>query len=422
MSYSHLNQLSLSLDHNLFSTKLINTSNLLIIQDLDGVCMQLVKNPLDRVIEYSYVKAIEMLAGNFFVLTNGEHIGKFGVNSIIDKAASLADVSETAYLAGLGAGGVQWQDIRGNIAYPGVTEAELNFLSKIPDFLRNKLYDFCQLHAPFLSAKTIERALDAVVLDNLVSPTVNLNTFFSLLQSQPEIYIKLQETVKGLMDELLAEAKAQNLGDSFFVHYAPNLGRNDQGIEIMRPATLTDSGTTDFQFMLRGALKEAGVLYLLNYYYFLRTGKHPLGKEFSPREVSFEHNDLLNLISANFTSEDMPMIMGVGDTVNSQVAIEDGEKVVRRGGSDRNFLQLIQDIGKRYKTDNIITYVDSSQGEVKNRKPIKVSYVNDTPEVIEGPGHPEDIYDPLKINLVFPEGHQQYCQFLINIAQKRINN
>ena len=83
---------------------------------------------------------------------------------------------------------------------------------------------------------------------------------------------------------------------------------------------------------------------------------------------------------------------------------------------DRNFLQLIQDIGKRYNTDNIVTYVDSSQGEVKNRRPIKVSSVDGNPTVVEGVGHPEDNEDPLDVNLVFPEGHTQYCQFFSHLA------
>ena len=221
------------------------------------------------------------------------------------------------------------------------------------------------------------------------------------------------------MDEFLAIAEVEGLGDSFFVHYAPNLGRDEQGLEIMRPATMEDSGTTDFQFMLKGAVKEAGVLFLLNYYYFSRTGEYPLGKDFNPRQVSFHHDDLLKLVRDNFAPEHMPMIVGVGDTVNSQVTIENGDKVVKRGGSDRNFLQLIQDIGRQYHTDNVIAYVDSSQGEVKNRKQVKISYVNDTPKVEEGPEHPDDVDEPLKINLVFPKGYQQYCDFFMNIANHR---
>jgi len=75
--------LSLSVEHELLAQKLIKTKNKLIIQDLDGVCMGLVKNPLDRVIDWQYVMATKKLENHFFVLTNGEHIGLRGVNKII---------------------------------------------------------------------------------------------------------------------------------------------------------------------------------------------------------------------------------------------------------------------------------------------------------------------------------------------------
>ena len=150
MSDFRLSNLSLSVDYSLFSTKLINTKNLLIIQDLDGVCMGLVKNPLNRVIDYDYVKATQKLAGHFFVLTNGEHIGTFGVNGIIDKSASKAGIEQPSYLPGLAAGGVQWQDNNGNVNYPGVSDTELAFLKQIPDFFQQKLTEFCEQEVPFL--------------------------------------------------------------------------------------------------------------------------------------------------------------------------------------------------------------------------------------------------------------------------------
>lgn len=92
MTYSNLNQFSLSLNHDLCAEKLINTKNKLIIQDLDGVCMGLVKNPLHRVIDFNYVKAARNLHNHFYVLTNGEHIGKFGVNHIIEKSAPNPEI------------------------------------------------------------------------------------------------------------------------------------------------------------------------------------------------------------------------------------------------------------------------------------------------------------------------------------------
>ncbi|MEA5470090.1 glucosylglycerol 3-phosphatase, partial [Spirulina sp. 06S082] len=45
-----LSQSSFSLKHDELAQVLTQTKNLLIIQDLDGVCMGLVKDPLTRVI------------------------------------------------------------------------------------------------------------------------------------------------------------------------------------------------------------------------------------------------------------------------------------------------------------------------------------------------------------------------------------
>ncbi len=418
MSYSNLHQLSLSLNHDLCVKKLISTENKLIIQDLDGVCMGLVKNPLHRIIDFNYVKAARKLHNHFYVLTNGEHIGKFGVNHIIEKASPDPNIvkEEGYYLSGLAGGGVQWQDNYGNISYPGVKPEELEFLSAIPQIFEEKLRDFCRNQASFLSQKTVNEALEAVILVNQVSPTINLNTFFPLLADHPHLYLNLQKEVKSLMDELLDKAIKNGLKGSFFLHLAPNLGRDEGGEEIMGEASENDSGTTDFQFMLKGAVKEAGVLYILNHYYYLHTGKYPLGKDFMPQQAPHDHQQLVNLVVDNFSPESMPLIMGVGDTVNSQVSWENGKKIIKRGGSDRNFLQLIQDIGKAFNSDNIIVYVDSSGGEVKNRKPIKVENINGDLMVTEGIAHPDDPYEPLNVNFVFPEGHRQYCQFFQKIV------
>ena len=81
-----LSDQTLSLQHDAFIQVLAHTENLLIIQDLDGVCMRLVKDPLSRVIDLPYVEATKAFDGQFFVLTNGEHIGKRGVNGIIERA------------------------------------------------------------------------------------------------------------------------------------------------------------------------------------------------------------------------------------------------------------------------------------------------------------------------------------------------
>ncbi|MEM8545856.1 MAG: glucosylglycerol 3-phosphatase, partial [Cyanobacteria bacterium P01_H01_bin.119] len=117
-----LHQQAMSLQHDSLVDVLANTDNLLIIQDLDGVCMGLVNDPLNRVIETDYVAAVRSLEGHFYVLTNGEHIGQRGVNSIVERAFGDGEQvkAEGLYLPGLAAGGVQWQDRFGQVSHPGV--------------------------------------------------------------------------------------------------------------------------------------------------------------------------------------------------------------------------------------------------------------------------------------------------------------
>ncbi|NEO28104.1 MAG: glucosylglycerolphosphate phosphatase, partial [Kamptonema sp. SIO4C4] len=281
------------------------------------------------------------------------------------------------------------------------------------------LQNFFSQQTCVLDDSVLQHCIDTAVVDNKVSPTANLNIFYEHLSHQPQVYMELQQAMHQLMQQLLAEAAKQGLGESFFVHYAPNLGRDEQGLEILRPATPTDSGTTDFQFMLRGAIKEAGVLAILNRYYGQRTGHYPLGEGFSVRETPKDHQALLEMVKGNFDPEQMPLMVGVGDTVNSTVIEENGTLDVRRGGSDRNFLQLIQDIGKAFDTGNLVVYIDSSGGEVKNRKPIKVVENNGTPQAVEGPGDSRDTDDPLTLNVVFPQGHRQYIELFCQAAQNR---
>jgi glucosylglycerol 3-phosphatase len=417
-----LHQDSLSLRHTELVDLLANTENLLVIQDLDGVCMGLVRDPLQRTIDREYVKATTAFYNHFFVLTNGEHVGKRGVNGIVEKA--FGDASEVKqqglYLPGLAAGGVQWQDRFGNLSHPGVSEAEWDFLQAVPQQMATRLRQFLQKQQGILSAEEIETCVEACVLDNIASPTANLNTAFDKLHAYPDIYAALQQDMQALMAELLQDASRRGLGDSFFVHYAPNLGKDSQGNEVMQLASGSESGTTDFQFMLRGAIKEAGVLVMLNYYYFLRTGRYPLGKDFNARTAPKTHAELLQTVQDNFDANLMPLMVGVGDTVTSKVEWENDRWVPRRGGSDRNFLQLVQDIGKQSQQGNIIVYVDSSGGEVKNRKPLKLEQdENQSWYVIEGPGDRRDVSDPLQLNVVFPNGHQQYVLAFQQAAQKR---
>jgi len=418
MFHPLLKEITPSLNHKKLANILINHENILIIQDLDGVCMGLVKDPLTRTIDPNYVRATKALAGHFYVLTNGEHIGKRGVNPIIERAFGDADfVKKNAlYLPGLGAGGVQWQDRDGHISHPGVTEKELAFLAQVPKRIKHVLESFFEEQETSLSALEIEQGIEASVLNNMASPTANLNTLYEKLQASPAIYAALQTTMQKLMETLLTEANANGLGNSFFVHYAPNLGRDQQGKEMLRPVAENDSGTTDFQFMIRGAIKEAGVLGILNRYYYQRTGNYPLGETFNVRNAPNDYSELLALVKNNFDPNLMPIIVGVGDTVNSSVTEVNGKLEAKRGGSDRAFLQLIQDIHPQ----NIVVYIDSSGGEVKNRKPVQIqTTATGEKEVVELPTDPRDTADPLTLHVIFPHGYSEYINFFQTIARNR---
>ena len=416
-----LHQQMFSLDHAAWVDLLATTENLLIIQDLDGVCMGLVKDPLDRVVEIGYLEATQSFDGHFYVLTNGEHTGKRGMNGIVERSLGGAELAQLGryYLPGLAAGGVQWQTRAGEISHPGVSEAELAFLAAVPEKIGDRLRQFFAPYPDLLSGAALEQAIQASVLDNMASPTANLNTFHGLLDGHRELYTDLQHAMRGLMEDLLHDAARQGLEGSFFVHYAPNHGRGPNGKEIPWFSQGSESGTTDFQFMLRGAIKEAGVLALLNRYYAARTGHYPLGESFSVRQAPHSHGELLNLVVQNFVPALMPTLVGVGDTVTSVVVTEDGQPVAKRGGSDRNFLHLIQAIGQRFDTGNLVTYVDSSGGELKNRKALRLEERSGTSVVVEGPGDAHDEDDPLMLNVVFPGGYRQYCQAFQTAAARR---
>ena len=414
-----LHQTSFSLDHETLIDILANRENILIIQDLDGVCMGLVKDPLTRKIDVRYLKATQSFDGHFFVLTNGEHIGKRGVKGIVERAFDDVDLvkQQGFYLPGLAGGGVQWQDRYGNVSHPGVSDREMAFLEAVPNQVKDSLKEFFQQHDRGFSKKELETYIQATVLDNKVSPTINLNVFHEVLKDN-NIYVKLQQAMEELSQNMLEEARSIGLDNSFFIHFAPNLGRDEKGKEIIQPASENDSGTTDLQFMLRGAIKEAGVPFILNHYYYLRTGDYPLGKDFNSRKAPQNNADLLTLIKDNFDAEIMPTIIGVGDTITSKAQQNGNELIFRRGGSDRGFLELIQEVGKELNTENLVLYVDSSGGELKNRKALKLN--EQKTEVIEGIGDARDTDDPLTLNVVFPGGYQQYTEVFQEAANRRV--
>jgi len=428
MTFSHpvLQDSPNSLAWERFEGAIATTENVLIVQDLDGVCMGLVRDPLTRTLDPAYLHAARSLAGHFYVLTNGEHTGRRGVNAIAAAALGEAMAREGLYLPGLAAGGVQWQDRWGQIAYPGTDPAELDFLAAVPERLTAMLRGF---FAPILAQQpavmtpeTLEACVAAGVLDNGASPTANLNGFYEALgPEQLEIYRRLQGAIAAFLEQLLDEAAAQGFSQSFFVHYAPNLGRDRRDRERLWLGEVRDgqgtAGTTDFQFMLTGAVKEAGVLDLLNRYYRDRTGVAPLGDQFNGRNAPRTLDDLLKLARDRFDPAHFPLLIGVGDTVTSLWDETSDPPVIRRGGSDRNFLTLIQRLGEALDRPTIIAYVDSSGGEVKNRRPVLLNETRD--RVLSGPGDPRDLEDPLRLDLIFPDGHRQYIHHFRRAAQHR---
>ena len=77
--------------------QLISSKNVLFIQDIDGVCIPLVKDPMKRELELKYIYAVKEFAEEFFVLTCGEHEGPRGVNRIIER--SLKSTNEPKNLS-----------------------------------------------------------------------------------------------------------------------------------------------------------------------------------------------------------------------------------------------------------------------------------------------------------------------------------
>jgi len=406
-----------STDHTALLAHLVNSERLLIIQDLDGVCMDLVNDPLTRRLELDYLQAASALEGAFYVLTNGEHIGRRGVNTLVERCCAPLDPrAEGLYLPGLAAGGVQFQDARGTVSHPGVSDAELAFLAEVPAQARAWLSDLLHADPFFLPAERIAPLVDTCVLDNPVSPTLNLNMAFHALRERPGLFSRLQLRAAEWCAALLARAESANLGDAFFVHLAPNLGSDARG-ERLKPAEGDSAGTTDFQFMLRGGVKEVGVLVLLNRYYHRQTGHHPLGEAFNARTAPRGHEALMALAEAHFDPTLMPRLLGVGDTITASRLASTGEIV--RGGSDRGFLSLIQDLDARFDSGNVVAFVDSSGGEITRPKV-------HTRHLPHAPAHAlagiSDADDPLRLNAIFPGGYRQYTAFFTRLAAARPGN
>ena len=199
-------------------------ANPLIVQDLDGVCMDLVNDPLTRTPGSPLVEAAAQMHGRFVVLTNGEHEGKRGVNRLVE--AALGDdraKREGLYLPvsrGLASSWITMEPCPtqgqrcGNGLFgsaAGPLEAELK--ARLPALM------------PQLSPVQLQSAIQQAVLDTQVSPTINLNGLFGYCGDDVQLQRQLQLMLQELMDALLNLAEQAGLGSSFFSTLPP-MGRD----------------------------------------------------------------------------------------------------------------------------------------------------------------------------------------------------
>tara|TARA_B100000427_G_scaffold95408_1_gene78607 strand:- start:381 stop:1580 length:1200 start_codon:yes stop_codon:yes gene_type:complete len=383
---------------------IINEQNILIVQDLDGVCIPLVQDPLQREINKEYVKDVSRLREKFAVLTCGEHEGKRGVNRLVEKALdSKTTAKENGfYLPGLAACGVEYQDRFSNLSHPGLKDNEINFLAEVPKMMRSMLTNELKKFLPNLSNEKRNKLIDVAVCDTRFTPTLNFNEIFSYVKNDFQKVKDLQLIMGKIMNDLLEESKNFGLDNSFYLHLMPNLGIRD-GREIMKYSTQNEFGTTDIQFIIKGAIKEAGLLFLLNKYIANKTGVYPFGENFNVRNAPKTHAQLIKLCRDKIPHEQMPLLVGVGDTVTSVKDNKDNSWL--RGGSDRGFLTLIQRLGESYKKDNQVVFVNSCNEQVLRPR------INGTD--MKGVSDPND---DLKFNMIINDGPKEYIEWFKQLA------
>ena len=388
--------------------KIALAENILIIQDIDGVCIPLVKDPLKRELEQKYIYAAASLKDEFAVLTCGEHEGRRGVNRIVERSMQRSgyDIAKDGlYLPGLAACGVELQDNHGNVSHPGLTEEEINFLRLVPEKMAILLQLRLKELIPTLKVEEADQLIKVAINDTRFTPTINLNEILGISPNDLNLNLKLQSMMIEIMNEILKEADRKELGESFHLHMMPNLGKSN-GKEIMKYAKEGDIGTTDIQFIINGAFKEAGLLILLNEYIRSKTGNRPFGDNFNVKNAPKSSEELIRACAQNIPRSQMPLLIGVGDTVTSiKAKSEDGWL---RGGSDRGFLSLIQDLGKEFNKENQIVFVNSSNDEV-----FRPTYNEETMQGVS------DINDNLKFNIVFTGGSEEYISWFLKLSDMR---
>jgi len=299
--------------------QLISSKNILFIQDIDGVCIPLVKDPMTRELESKYIFAVKEFADEFFVLTCGEHEGPRGVNRIIERSlrSTTEPKNKELYLRGLAACGVEYQDNNGEISFEGVSEKELNFLSKVPSLIRPKFNFIVKNIFPELRQEDINIHAVKSICETRFSPTINFNSLFDLVINDSDKRKLIQISFEKMMNEIILKAESEGLKNSFFLHISPNLG-NKNGIETIKLSSKDDIGSTDIQLLIKGAVKDSGVLFLLNKFISEKTGKAPFGSNFNFRNSPNSIAGKIDLCKRTIQAEDMPLIVGVGDTITSK--------------------------------------------------------------------------------------------------------
>ena len=378
---------------------ILNEENILIVQDLDGVCIPLVQDPLKREISKDYVNNVSKLREKFSVLTCGEHEGRRGVNRLVEKALDSKTKAKIngLYLPGLASCGVEFQDRFSNLSYPGLKDKEIIFLKKVPELMKSMLTKELKIFLPNLSDELLIKLIDVAICDTRFTPTLNFNEIFNYAKHDFKKVQGLQLIMLEIMNNLLEESKNFGLENSFYLHMMPNLG-SQQGREIMKYATQNEFGTTDIQFIINGAIKEAGLLLLLNKYISTKTGVYPFGEEFNVRNAPKSLPELISLCREKIPNDQMPLLIGVGDTVTSEK--DNNSNSWLRGGSDRGFLTLIQRLGELYKKENQVIFVNSSNDQVS--RPI----VNGSD--MTGISDPND---DLKFNMIINDGPEEYIEW-----------
>ena len=383
---------------------IINEKDILIVQDLDGVCIPLVQDPLKREINKEYVKDVSRLREKFAVLTCGEHEGRRGVNRLVEKALNSKTTAKENgfYLPGLAACGVEFQDRFSNLSHPGLEDNEINFLAEVPIMMRSMLTNELKKFLPNLSNELRNKLIDVAVCDTRFTPTLNFNEIFNYVKNDFQKVKDLQLIMKNIMNNLLEDSKNHGLDNSFYLHLMPNLGIRN-GKEIMKYSTQNEFGTTDIQFIIKGAIKEAGLLLLLNKYIANKTGVYPFGENFNVRNAPKTHNKLIALCKDKIPSDQMPLLVGVGDTVTSVKDNKDNSWL--RGGSDRGFLTLIQRLGESYNKENQVVFVNSCNDQVLRPK------INGAD--MTGISDPND---DLNFNMVINDGPKEYIEWFKQLA------